>query len=189
MARRKKTGGDPMKAVSILETVCSMPAVSAPRNGSIPRFSAWRKLEKTPRSSRVSPVRQSGPADLQPGGDLQAGPHRNGAAGADPWRARTGPVCSPRPRRRSRELREHLVRAGVGIEADFESPQGGRSIYFRDPAGNSVEFAEPRIWKLVRPRSEADEFVHRHRPVAKRGAAGSAGTDSASLYSTSSWKK
>lgn len=37
---------------------------------------------------------------------------------------------------------------GVAIEADFEWPQGGRSIYFRDPAGNSVEIAEPRIWGL-----------------------------------------
>ena len=25
---------------------------------------------------------------------------------------------------------------------------GGRSIYFRDPAGNCLEFAEPRIWGL-----------------------------------------
>ena len=41
---------------------------------------------------------------------------------------------------------EKLTIAGVDIEADFEWPQGGRSIYFRDPAGNSVEFAEPRIW-------------------------------------------
>ena len=35
---------------------------------------------------------------------------------------------------------------GIGIEADFEWPSGGRSIYVRDPAGNSVEFAEPKIW-------------------------------------------
>jgi len=42
----------------------------------------------------------------------------------------------------------HLAKHGVGIESDFEWPQGGRSIYFRDPAGNSVEFAEPRIWGL-----------------------------------------
>lgn len=34
----------------------------------------------------------------------------------------------------------------LAIEADFEWPQGGRSIYVRDPAGNSIEFAEPRIW-------------------------------------------
>ena len=33
-------------------------------------------------------------------------------------------------------------------KADFEWPQGGRSIYFRDPSGNSIEFAEPRIWGL-----------------------------------------
>ena len=43
---------------------------------------------------------------------------------------------------------EALTRAGVGIEADFQWPQGGRSIYFRDPAENSIEFAEPRIWGL-----------------------------------------
>lgn len=45
--------------------------------------------------------------------------------------------------------REHLEAHGIDIEADFEWPQGGRSIYFRDPAGNSLEFAEPRIWGLA----------------------------------------
>ncbi len=44
--------------------------------------------------------------------------------------------------------RARLAQAGVAIEADFEWPQGGRSIYFRDPAGNSIEIAEPRIWGL-----------------------------------------
>jgi catechol 2,3-dioxygenase-like lactoylglutathione lyase family enzyme len=43
----------------------------------------------------------------------------------------------------------HLRTNGVAIEADFEWPGGGRSIYFRDPAGNCLEFAEPRIWKLA----------------------------------------
>ncbi|WP_072395554.1 VOC family protein [Hyphomicrobium sp. CS1GBMeth3] len=42
--------------------------------------------------------------------------------------------------------RDHLADMGVAIEADFEWPNGGRSIYFRDPDGNSIEFAEPRIW-------------------------------------------
>jgi catechol 2,3-dioxygenase-like lactoylglutathione lyase family enzyme len=42
--------------------------------------------------------------------------------------------------------RAHLEAKGVAIEADFEWPGGGRSIYFRDPAGNCLEFAEPRIW-------------------------------------------
>jgi catechol 2,3-dioxygenase-like lactoylglutathione lyase family enzyme len=40
----------------------------------------------------------------------------------------------------------HLEECGVAVEADFEWPNGGRSIYFRDPSGNSLEFAEPRIW-------------------------------------------
>jgi len=44
--------------------------------------------------------------------------------------------------------RNTLVSRGIEIEADFEWPQGGRSIYFRDPSGNSLEFAEPRIWGL-----------------------------------------
>lgn len=42
--------------------------------------------------------------------------------------------------------RRRLGAAGVAIEADFLWPGGGRSIYFRDPSGNCLEFAEPRIW-------------------------------------------
>jgi XTP/dITP diphosphohydrolase len=45
--------------------------------------------------------------------------------------------------------RERLLAAGIAIEADFEWPRGGRSIYVREPAGNSIEFAEPRIWGLA----------------------------------------
>ena len=44
--------------------------------------------------------------------------------------------------------RQRLAAAGVEIESDMEWPQGGRSIYFRDPAGNSLEFAEARIWGI-----------------------------------------
>lgn len=42
--------------------------------------------------------------------------------------------------------KEHLEGHGIAIEADFKWPSGGRSIYFRDPAGNCLEFAEPNIW-------------------------------------------
>lgn len=42
--------------------------------------------------------------------------------------------------------RTHLAASGIAIESEFEWPQGGRSIYIRDPSGNSIEFAEPRIW-------------------------------------------
>lgn len=44
--------------------------------------------------------------------------------------------------------KERLESLGVEIEADFEWPKGGRSIYFRDPSGNSIEFANPVIWGL-----------------------------------------
>ncbi|TPI34759.1 glyoxalase/bleomycin resistance/extradiol dioxygenase family protein [Mesorhizobium sp. B3-1-6] len=42
--------------------------------------------------------------------------------------------------------RRHLAARNIAIESDFEWPQGGHSIYIRDPSGNSIEFAEPRIW-------------------------------------------
>jgi catechol 2,3-dioxygenase-like lactoylglutathione lyase family enzyme len=42
-----------------------------------------------------------------------------------------------------------LAAKDIAIEADFEWPGGGRSIYFRDPAGNCLEIAEPRIWGLA----------------------------------------
>jgi catechol 2,3-dioxygenase-like lactoylglutathione lyase family enzyme len=46
--------------------------------------------------------------------------------------------------------RSLLEAKGIAIEADFVWPaSGGRSIYFRDPAGNCLEFAEPRIWGLT----------------------------------------
>jgi catechol 2,3-dioxygenase-like lactoylglutathione lyase family enzyme len=43
----------------------------------------------------------------------------------------------------------HLVGAGIAIDADFRWPHGPRSIYVRDPAGNSVEFASPALWGLA----------------------------------------
>ncbi len=46
------------------------------------------------------------------------------------------------------EWKSHLEANDVTIESDFIWPSGGRSIYFRDPAGNSLEFAEPNIWGL-----------------------------------------
>lgn len=42
--------------------------------------------------------------------------------------------------------RARLEAAGVEIEADFHWPNGARSIYFRDPAGNSIEMADPQLW-------------------------------------------
>ena len=42
--------------------------------------------------------------------------------------------------------RKKLRQAGIAIESEVEWPQGGSSIYFRDPAGNVVELAPPTIW-------------------------------------------
>ena len=45
--------------------------------------------------------------------------------------------------------RTRLEQHGIGIEKDYAWPNGGRSLYFRDPAGNSVELASPDIWPLA----------------------------------------
>ena len=60
-----------------------------------------------------------------------------------------GHVCFRCSRQELDAWRRRLEDKGVPIEADLEWPNGGRSIYFRDPAGNSLELAEPRIWGLA----------------------------------------
>jgi catechol 2,3-dioxygenase-like lactoylglutathione lyase family enzyme len=52
--------------------------------------------------------------------------------------------------------RERLARLGVAVEAEVAWPRGGRSLYVRDPAGNSVELAAPRIWGLPDEVAGAD---------------------------------
>lgn len=46
-----------------------------------------------------------------------------------------------------------LVTGGVAIEHEqaWPAPRQGRSLYVRDPAGNSVELASPRIWGIAEP--------------------------------------
>ena len=41
-----------------------------------------------------------------------------------------------------------LNQHGVPIEKDLLWPGGGRSLYFRDPSGNSLELATPKIWGM-----------------------------------------
>jgi catechol 2,3-dioxygenase-like lactoylglutathione lyase family enzyme len=71
-----------------------------------------------------------------PGRAVPGAAARRARAGACLLRGDGAPDRCWRERRRRR----------VGIEADFSWPNGARSIYVRDPAGNSVEFAEPRLW-------------------------------------------
>lgn len=76
----------------------------------------------------------------RPGGnpDLPVPPH--GARGP-------GHVCLAASAQSLHAWRDRLDAAGVLVEADFHWPNGARSIYLRDPAGNSVELAEPRLWE------------------------------------------
>jgi catechol 2,3-dioxygenase-like lactoylglutathione lyase family enzyme len=39
-----------------------------------------------------------------------------------------------------------LAAAGVAIESRISWARGGRSLYFRDPEGHSVELATPGVW-------------------------------------------
>jgi len=46
------------------------------------------------------------------------------------------------------ELKTHLANQGISIESEVEWPNGARSAYVRDPAGNSIEWATPNLWGL-----------------------------------------
>jgi catechol 2,3-dioxygenase-like lactoylglutathione lyase family enzyme len=41
---------------------------------------------------------------------------------------------------------ERLKELGVPVESRVRWSQGGESVYFRDPEGNSVELATPGTW-------------------------------------------
>jgi catechol-2,3-dioxygenase len=42
--------------------------------------------------------------------------------------------------------RTHLISHSINIEKEHLWPAGGHSIYFRDPAGNSIELITPHVW-------------------------------------------
>jgi catechol 2,3-dioxygenase-like lactoylglutathione lyase family enzyme len=44
--------------------------------------------------------------------------------------------------------RERLEARGVAIESDATWSNGARSLYFRDPAGNSIEIASSKLWGI-----------------------------------------
>ena len=74
-----------------------------------------------------------------PGAALPVPPH--GALGQ-------GHLCFAAGAEEITRWKAALEANGVAIEADFRWPSGGRSIYFRDPSGNSLEFAERKLWPL-----------------------------------------
>lgn len=44
------------------------------------------------------------------------------------------------------EWRRHLTAVGIEIEHEHEWPSGGRSLYFRDSSGNSLELITRGSW-------------------------------------------
>ncbi len=44
--------------------------------------------------------------------------------------------------------RQRLSEYHVEIEKEMDWPRGGHSLYFRDPAGNSLELVTPGLWGL-----------------------------------------
>jgi catechol 2,3-dioxygenase-like lactoylglutathione lyase family enzyme len=42
--------------------------------------------------------------------------------------------------------KSRLAELGIPIEVEHTWPNGSKSLYFRDPAGNSIELAPWRIW-------------------------------------------
>ena len=87
-----------------------------------------------------NPARTSGEPSLVGGALVPAhgatGPGHVAFAVADAdipgWRARLGAMAVP-------------------IESEVQWPRGGRSLYLRDPAGNCVELASPKLWGLEDP--------------------------------------
>ncbi|SLN09986.1 VOC family protein [Ruegeria meonggei] len=69
--------------------------------------------------------------------DLPVPPH--GARGP-------GHVCLILTRAQIDTMRKHLLDWNIPVDAQFDWPSGARSLYVRDPAGNSVEFAESHLW-------------------------------------------
>ena len=84
--------------------------------------------------------------------DVKLGPPPHGTSGA-------GHVCFRATRAELDQWQQHLEKHGVAIERQIDWPEGGRSLYVRDPAGNSVEFAESRIWGLPEMRSLANQKI------------------------------
>ena len=57
-----------------------------------------------------------------------------------------GHVCFAATRDEIADWRAVFEAAGVPVDTEFDWPNGARSLYVRDPAGNSVEFAERGLW-------------------------------------------
>ena len=119
---------------------CSTAPTSAPWWRSTPRSSAWRWVEADPKLMAVlrlggggvlllfDPAAAGAPGRFVPShGTTGAGHLAFGVADLDAWR-------------------RHLGSHDVEIEREIDWGSERASIYVRDPAGNSVEFARGELW-------------------------------------------
>ncbi len=113
------------------------------------------------RPARLLPLRRRRAAAVQRRGDRSsAGARTRGCRCRRMARVGDGHLCFAASGGRDRPLEGAICRRkGIAIEADFEWPNGGRSIYFRDPSGNSLEFAEPRIWGTLMHKLDGKKIV------------------------------
>jgi XTP/dITP diphosphohydrolase len=142
-----------MKARSILETVLYAGDLTAARQfyGKVMGLDLVQEVEGRFVFFRIgeamllifNPTATAGQTGLIPA---------HGARGA-------GHVCFRATASEISQWSVHFAGHGVAIEADVTWPSGGRSLYVRDPAGNSVELAEARIWDLPDRRGLAGERV------------------------------
>ena len=89
--------------------------------------------------------------------DATEQPPEEGSLPVPPHGARgPGHICFSLASEALDACRAGLEEAGVEIESDFHWPHGPRSVYVRDPAGNSVEFSEPALWDMEKMQKEQE---------------------------------
>jgi hypothetical protein len=70
-----------------------------------------------------------------------------GGAGRVPrTRAKNSAAAAVGAKNRTAKLSPYLTAKGIVIEKEVSWPRGGRSLYFREPAGNVVELVTPGVW-------------------------------------------
>lgn len=62
-----------------------------------------------------------------------------------------GHVCFSVKESEIDDWKKWLTEQGVPIESEVTWGSGTRSVYFRDPAGNCLEVASPKLWDLPEP--------------------------------------
>lgn len=65
---------------------------------------------------------------------------RHGAIGA-------GHMCFAAEAAEIEGWKAHFAELGIALEAEHRWPGGAHSLYLRDPAGNSIEVGEARMWQ------------------------------------------